>query len=130
MTFITIIVFWLIGLVVSSFTLIPILIIFSFGIPVTRKLERMKMLKENNSIAKRYLISTTILLTVFSLTITAVFLFTGNGLIGFLVGVGIAFLSSLGKTGKNKNNISDYIEVNKERFTTNLEEVVTVIMQS
>jgi len=128
MTFILTFVFWLTGLMIASFTLIPILIILFFGIPTTRKLEKIKMLKENNGIIKRYLISITILLLIFSVTIIITFLFIKGGFIGLLVGVGMAFLFSLGKIGKNQNNINDYVEVNKRHFVVSLDEVVGVIM--
>ncbi len=129
MIFIIAIVFWLMGLGVASFTLIPILIILVFGIPTTRKLEKMKVLKENNGIIKRYLITLTILPVVFSATIIITLLFIPSGLIGLLIGMGMTLLFGLGQIGKNKNNISDYIEVNKRHFTINSEETEFIIMQ-
>ena len=110
MIFIIPFVFWLIGLVITSFTLVPILIILFFGIPATKKLEKIKMLEENNNIVKRYLISLIILLMVFLIIIIITFLFFKSGFIGFLVGVGMTFLFSLGKLGKNQNNIGDYMD--------------------
>lgn len=129
MTLIIPFVFWLIGLVITSFTLVPILIILFFGIPTTRKLEKIKMLEENNNIKKRYFISIIIFLLVFLITIIITFLFIKSGFIGLLIGVGMTFLFSLGKLGKNQNNISDYVEVNKRHFRSSLEEVALIIVK-
>lgn len=129
MSFILTSVFWLIGMGVSSFTLIPVLIILVFGIPTTRKLEKMKVLKENNGIVKGYLITLIILPIVFLATAIVTLLFFPNGIIGFLIGVGMTFLFGLGQIGKNKNNVTDYVETNKRHFATGLEEATLAIMQ-
>lgn len=130
MTFIIFTIFWLIGLGVASFTLIPILIILAFGIPTTRKLEKMKVLKENNGIVKGYFITLIILPIIFSATAIITLLFFPNNIIGFLIGTCMTFLFGLGQIGKNQNNVTDYIEVNKQHFAMGLEEATIVIMQS
>lgn len=129
MTFIIFTIFWLIGLGAASFTLIPILIILVFGIPTTRKLEQMKILKEENGIVKSYLITLIILPIIFSATAIVTLLFFPNNIIGFLIGVGITLFLGLGQTGKNRNNITDYIETNKRHFTTSLDEAIIAITQ-
>lgn len=45
-------VFWFVGMLITSFTLIPVLIILVFGMPTTQRLEKLKVLKKNNGIVK------------------------------------------------------------------------------
>src|SRR5690606_22078069 len=120
---------WLVGLGVTSFTLIPILIIFVFGIPTTRRLEHMKLLKENNGIIKGYLITISLLSSVFFVASLVTFMLFQRGVVGFLIGIGMTFLFGLGQIGKNQNNVRDYVEVNKRHFKTSVESVVNAIMQ-
>lgn len=128
MTFIIFTIFWLIGLGVASFTLIPVLIIFAFGVPTTRRLEKMKILKENNGIVKGYLITLIMLPIIFLATAIITFLFFPNGIIGFLIGTGMTFVFGLGQIRKNKNNVTDYIETNKRHFATGLDKATIAIM--
>lgn len=116
MIFILIAIFWLIGLGVTSFTLIPILIIIAFGIPTTKRLEKLKVLKPANGIVKRYYISLVLLSIVFLAMIAITSALFPNGLIGILFGGGMVFLLGIGQVGRNEKNISDYVEVNKEYF--------------
>lgn len=92
-------VFWFVGLIVTSFTLIPILIIFVFGIPTTKRLEKLKVLKPNNGIIKRYFVTITILVLIF----LAMFIITNkifpSGLIGILSGGVMVFLMGTGQIG-------------------------------
>lgn len=120
------IIFWIIGLGITSFTIIPIFIIFFFGIPTTKKLEKINMLKENNGIIKRYFFSILILFIIFLTSIMITFLFFKTGFGGFLGGA-IISLFGLGKIGKNKNNIDDYIKVNERFFTADLDNIAIVI---
>lgn len=113
---------------VASFTLIPILIIFAFGISTTRRLENLKVLKQNNGIIKRYLISLIILGAVFSLMIIIANAVSTNGLMGILFGVGMVFILGVGQVGRNEKNISDYIESNKEYLLTTEGEAKYVIL--
>lgn len=120
-------VFWLIGLFVTSFTLIPVLIILAFGIPTTRKLENKKVLKENNGIIKSELISLTILITVYLVMILIVNWVFPNGMIGILFGGGMVFLFGIGQIGRNEKNIQDYVETNERHFLKSKEAVRDVI---
>ena len=116
MIYILYFIFWLIGLGITSFTLIPILIIFIFGIPTTRMLEKLQLLKIKNGIVRRYSISLVILTTVFIITIIIIFKVYPNGLFGFFFGGGMTFLLGMGSLGKTEGSIEDYIATNKDSF--------------
>lgn len=122
------IVFWFIGLLVTSFTLIPVLIILAFGIPTTQRLEKLKVLKENNGIIKKYSISLLILTTVFLAMILITYSVFPNGLIGILFGGGMVFLFGIGQIGRNEKNTQDYVETNKDKFSTNPQTAKYVIL--
>lgn len=128
MNFITAIIFWLIGLGLASFTLIPVLIILVFGIPTTKKLEKAGALEENNGIVKRYLITLAILPLALFGVVSITFLFIPNGLIALSIGIGMAILSGLGQLGKNKNNVVDYLETNKRHLRISPEEAMFLIV--
>ncbi len=122
--------FWILGLILTSFTLLPILIILVFGIPTTNKLTRKSLLKPDNGIIKRYLTSITILFVIFVGTVVIILWLIPNGIIGFGIGTVLTLIFGVSKLGKNVNNVSDYLEVNERHFTKNLEEVSIAIMLS
>lgn len=128
MTIILFAIFWLVGLFITSFTLLPILIIFAFGIPTTKKLEKMKLLKQNNGIIRGYFISLIILSIIFLIMIMITKSIYPNGLIGILFGGGMVLLIGLGQIGKNAKNISDYVETNKDRFLETPETIKYLIL--
>ena len=128
MTLVLYLLFWLIGLGITSFTLIPVLIILAFGIPTTQKLEKLKLLKADNGIVKRELISLIILTVVFLAIIIITLIVYPNGLIGLLFGGCMVFIFGIGKIGRNEANISDYIETNKEYFLETLGTIKYVIL--
>jgi hypothetical protein len=43
---------------------------------------------------------------------------------GFLIGTGGSLLFGLGQVGTNKNNVSDYLQVNQRYFTASQEDVL------
>jgi hypothetical protein len=105
---------WLAGLSVGSFTLVQMLIILFFGFPVTRKLQKAGLLSDNNNIQRNNVISLIILSGIFiSAWFVISYIFPGVK-IGFIFGGGMALLMSIGKCGMNANNLSDYIQSNKE----------------
>ena len=128
MNFIITTVFWLIGLGVASFTLIPTLIIIVFGIPTTKKLEKLGALKRTNGIIKRYFVTLAILPIVLLVTIAITLLFFSSGLAGLSIGMVMTTLFGLRQIGKNKNNVRDYIETNKQHFAVSTEEATFLIM--
>lgn len=84
---------------------------------------------EKNGIVKRYIVSLIILISILLIAIITTFFFIRSGFNGFMIGIGIASLLGLGKTGKNTNNVRDYLEVNQRHFTENLEEITLSIMK-
>lgn len=105
------------GLFVSLFTLLPIGIIFIFGIPMTRELTQQKYLKPDNPIVKRY-INSVVLLTIIYFGISyAIYTFFPEAARGFTIAAIAVLVISAGKMGKNANNIQDYIETNYNHFT-------------
>jgi hypothetical protein len=106
----------MVGLGITSFTLIPILIIIRFGIPNTKFLEKHKSLPKNNHIIRGYLISVMLLGGIYSL------LFWGTEALsqmlhsGYLLGTIGTLILGFGKTGNNPQNASDYLETNKDKF--------------
>ncbi|MFS8159416.1 MAG: hypothetical protein ACMG6E_04225, partial [Candidatus Roizmanbacteria bacterium] len=119
---------WLIGLFVTSFTLIPVLIILAFGIPTTKRLEKLKVLKENNGIVGKYYISMVLLSTIFLAMLFITNTVFPNGLIGIIFGGGMVSLFGLGQIGLNEKNVQDYVETNKDKFQENVQTVKYVIL--
>lgn len=117
MNFLNATLFWFIGLFITSFTLIPVVIIFRFAIPFTKDLEKRSLLVKDHGIVKKYLISTLILASIYLTLIFILSVTTNSGFRGFVGGSFFSLLFGILKTGKNKDNISDYIETNK-RFLT------------
>ncbi len=113
--------FWFVGLFLTSFTLIPVTIIFRFAIPFTRDLEKKDFLMGNHKIIKRYLISTVILMSVFLTFLFILYFTTSSGFKGFIGGSVISLLFGILKTGKNKENVSDYLETNKHYLRKDIE---------
>lgn len=106
--------FWIIGLFLTSFTLIPILIILRFGIPFTKTLETEGKLKSEHGITKKYTRSLIILFSVFVLVALLVHTYFPAYQLWFLFGAGITLLTAFGKTGYNDNNHRDYWDSNKD----------------
>lgn len=115
------------GLFISSFTIIPILIIFVFGIPITRKLEKLDLVSNNNGIIRNYFISVAVLSLIFLGTFYAIDKFFPSLLIGFYIGLVMTLVLGLGKVGANSNNITDYIQTNQKHFKSTSEEVLEAI---
>ena len=122
--------FWMIGLVVTSFTLLPILIIFVFGIPITKKLERVKLIKPNNGIVKKYFISVVMLIAIFIICYQLIKSFIPNELSAFIIGGVLSIIFSIGKIGNNRDNLKDYIETNKRSFTVSEDELPVHLLRN
>lgn len=127
---ITIIIFlalWTISMFISPFTILSVLIILRFGIPVTKKLNRLNLLKKNNTIIRNYLISLFFLSLVFLGThylLSKIFGLTFS----FCILVGLTMiLPAIGKMSVNNENVDDYIRVNKDDFTRPETEVISAI---
>lgn len=97
---------------VALFTITPIIIIFSFGIPYTMYLKKEGVVKTLAPI-KKELLSVLILGTTFALYSWGIVYFTRNVWI-LIIGVGMPVIMSIGKVGKNPSNMSDYLTTNEE----------------
>jgi hypothetical protein len=117
-------VFFLVGLAITSFTLIPVLIILFFGIPLTNKLEKKGLLKKSNGIKRGYMFNIIVFPIIYIVIFWAISRFFPYGTVGFLAGTILALFFGIGQLGTNKNNVSDYFEVNKRHFTAEPEEVL------
>ena len=120
---------FLLSMIVLSFSISQILIILFFGVPFTNKLEKDGYLKKDNNIKKGYLITVILNFSIFAIyTYFLVFVFTTYAsllfiaFIFFLMGV----LSKPNQLGINKDNISDYVGVNRDKFKDkdNLEKLI------
>lgn len=116
MIFVISILFWFVGLTITSFTLISIITIFRFAIPFTRELSKKNLLKANHGIARRYLISSLILFFVYLFTVLALYWTTDGGFKGFVGGSIFSLILGVLKTGKNQDNIRDYMQTNSRYF--------------
>jgi len=121
--------FWMIGMAVTSYTALVVMIILNFGIPITRRLEKMGLLKPN-PIIKSYRLTILVLSAVFLLVGVLVHRFAPTGgFAGLVCGSIVILFFGAGKTGVNSNNMSDYIEVNRRHFQKNDEEIVAAILK-
>jgi len=117
----------MIGLMVTSFTIIPVLIILNFGIPITRKLEKLKAIKKENGIIKRYSLTILFLGTIFFGMLLIINNFFPNYIYGILFGGGMALFSGIGKTGQNPENFSDYIQTNSRYLLMDSSEIMLML---
>jgi hypothetical protein len=108
---------YLIGMTIFSLTMVQILIIIFFGIPITKKLNKNKSLKQPNPIQKGNYVSLLVLTIIFLVTNSIIYYFSYSIFTGCLAGYLTIFLLSLSNIGANKNNISDYIDSNKKYFS-------------
>lgn len=116
MNFLLAFIFIFVGLMVSSFTLIPILIIFRFGIPYTKEFEKNGDLVKNSGITKRYFVSVLLLTCVFLAILAILYKTTTSGFNGYLLGAVAAMVFGISKTGKNEDNLRDYMQTNSSFF--------------
>ena len=121
-------IFFFVGLMVASFTIIPVLIILFFGIPLTTKLEKKGLLKKGNGIKRGYMLNIIAFPIVYYGIYWTISHFFPVGTVGFLVGTASSLFFGLGQLGTNKNNVSDYFEVNKRHFTAESEDVLIVAL--
>lgn len=118
---------WLVGGLVCSYSLLQILIILFFGIPITLKLNRQGLLKKHNKILKNYLFSLLILLLIFFGILYIVYNLFNVAMSGFIFGVLWALFLGLGKIGKNVNNTTDYLQLNQGQFNVDMKKISKAI---
>lgn len=109
----------ILGLIVFSFTIGNIILIIFFAIPLTKKLEKVNILKKNNIIPS-YIVALIIQIIIFTVTTSVFYIYLFDTyFIGLMIGYGIALLTIITKIkqfGLNLNNFSDYFEKNKIFF--------------
>jgi hypothetical protein len=120
--------FWIIGGLVSGFTILPAVICLAFGIPATKRLDRENMLVSNHPIIKRYLRSVVILTVAFAVVCTLVCLFGSRYAIGgYVFGTLLTFVRSMSQLGTNAKNIADYVETQCRYFSRPEDDVVNFL---
>ena len=124
------ILFWFLGLFVTSMTLISSLICLFFGIPTTNKLQKVNMLIQNNSIIKRYFISFGLLILIFIIISFLIYQFGSDTIIhGYFGGMIFSILIGIWKIGKSKDNISDYVKTQHQYFIGSIEDVTSFLIE-
>jgi hypothetical protein len=98
--------------VITSFTLVPILIILFFSIPFTRKLKKIRVVKSYKPIY-RNLLSILILSTIWILLAWLIGRYT-NYFFAYIFGTIVVLLFSLGSVGENESNVQDYFKNNED----------------
>lgn len=126
-TIIIFLVLWATSMFISPFTILSVLIILRFGIPVTKKLNKLNLLKKNNTIIRNYWLSLFFLSLVFlgiHYLLSKIFGLTYS----FCILVGLSMiLPAIGKIGVNNENVDDYVRVNKEDFVKPESEIISSI---
>jgi hypothetical protein len=105
---------WLSGIFITSFSIIQILIVLFFGLPFTSYLEKSNLLSAPNPIRRRYLIVIPLWLTMYFGIAALLYAFTTSMFNGFIAGSAMTILLSIGKLGRNQDNIDDYVLSNRE----------------
>lgn len=117
---------YLFGLFATAFTIVPVLIILFFALPLTKKIRRLGYLKDNQVI-KNYLISLILLSVIFILLTWATARFLPVLWLGFIFSTITMLLFNFKKFGMNYANFSEYMENNAKYFSAPIEEVVGAI---
>jgi hypothetical protein len=103
---------WILSIFITSFTVIPLIIVLRFGIPITYKLDKSLGVDNSKTIIKKYKLSIILLSTIYLLVALLTYFLSQTAFRGFLGGSVIALLLGIGKTGQNNQNIKDYAETN------------------
>ncbi len=103
--------FFIIGVFVSAYTLLPTLIIVFFGIPFTLELNKKGIMNSYVPI-KKYAISLLLLPTILFIISFVIFSYSSNYFYAFVIGSILVLAFGIGKCGKNPNNIADYLRTN------------------
>lgn len=115
MSWVVTLLFYFVGIVVASFTIIQILIMLCFAIPFTLSLHNQGILIKKRNIIFSDLASILLLCTIFALTYWGIWKFLPSGLMGFNLGCAWTLFLGIGKVGYNEANVSDYWK-NNERY--------------
>lgn len=126
MNFLIFCLFLIIGMFVTLFTVIQILIILRFGIPLTKKLESMNLMTRKNGLISPYGMSLIVISIMYFVILKLIETYVPAGFNGFLLGAVLAILTSFDKTGRNADNFWDFIQTNEKSFTVSKDEIITM----
>lgn len=116
-----------VGFTVFTFTMMQCSTILFFGIRITLKLNRLGFTEKNNKILKHYLVSIIVLTTIFVIICTIVNMYSSH-LIAYLIGCIFSLFIGFGQTVRiNSNNVRDYMDSNKSKFTLTEDKIINII---
>ena len=130
MTYIYYLISYITGLATFSFFIIQSLIIILFAIPSTKKLSKYNYLTTNNNIIRTYFLSLLLFIPIF--TIITYLLYkniNSNYFTFYIVGCLFSLFFGFSQLGVNKNNISDFIDSNKEKIKVHPGEVIELLLR-
>lgn len=107
-------IFWIIGIFVASFTLLPLITAIRFAIPYTKKLEREGHINSKHKIHQRYFKSCLIFGGAFLFVACITLFISDHGFRGFIGGSILALVFGFNKTGYTKDNFESYNRINQE----------------
>lgn len=113
MTFVYILIAWVVGIIASSFLLVPPIIILAFGIPFTYEMKQAGVLT-SIAPASRYTVSLVLLLALFVLASWAIWHFFPRYIWGYIVGVVLTLFPNLAKCGRTEANVSEFFQTNAQ----------------
>jgi hypothetical protein len=110
---------FVVGVAVTSYTLLSAVICFTFAIPLTKELNEAGALAENNPIVKRYTSSALVLIAIFC-GVTFLVYWIGSPVIQIGYGLGfvlvvLEIIFNTKQIGVNQKNVSDYINLSSNR---------------
>lgn len=107
---------WLVGMGLFSLGISQIFACLFCAIPATKRFSK-EMMVDTSYIYKKCAFTIILWLSISAGVIFAVMRFVGTyGKAGFIAGLGLTFLLSLGKFGMNEANMTDYLDVYGKAF--------------
>lgn len=122
------IIFFILGFLVSTFTLLQVFIILFFGIPTAKAVNKLGYLKKENKIIRNYCISLAIISIIYIIVLLVIKSFFPNEVVPFLFGIIPMLFLGIPKIGRNKGNVTDFTDTNKDDFTVHQWEVVKALL--
>lgn len=107
-----------VGVFCAAWTIAPMIIIITFGIPFTFEMKKIGVLV-SLAPAKRYLISFVLLFAVCSSVSWVIYNFFPNQFFVYISGGFLAILFNLRRLGRNEDNASDFFRANKQFLNKN-----------
>ena len=106
-------IFWFLGMLLGSIGLIQIVIVLKFSLPFTKKMNKMGLLTDKNTINKRDMMALGLWSVIILVSLSLICLFAArSSLIAFMIGIGLSILFGFNRTGETEANIQDYMTSN------------------